>query len=108
MTDLLHTPLHRLDTTRLPGTATASLVTNGGSAVLKVSGMPQPSGNDVYEVWARRGDKVEPVSLFDVTSDGTGTAGVPDTDGVDTIYITREQRGGADKPSEKPVVAIDL
>ena len=77
--------------------------------MLQVSGLPQPVAQDVYEVWARRGDKVSPVSLFEVTSDGTGSAAIPDKlDGVDAIYITREKRGGADVPTEKPVAAITL
>jgi hypothetical protein len=103
-----------VDTSRLAGGAKASLwVPEGagknGGAVLRVTGMPLPAGRDVYEVWAKRGDSVEPVSLFDVTSDGNGSAAIPDKlDGVDAIYVTREKRGGAKVPTEKPVVAVNL
>jgi anti-sigma factor RsiW len=103
------TKVASIDTTRLPGVAKASLVERDGRGYLEVSGMPQPSGADVYQVWAKRGDKVDPVSLFDVTSNGTGSAAIPDSlDGVDAIYVTREKRGGAQAPTEQPVVSIDL
>jgi anti-sigma-K factor RskA len=103
-----------VDTSRLASSAKVSLVEpadagKNGGAWLKVSGMPQPVARDVYEVWAKRGNKVSPVSLFEVSSDGTGSAAIPEKlDGVDAIYVTREKRGGASQPTEQPVVTIDL
>ena len=103
-----------VDTARLANAAKVNLIVppgagKNGGAMLQVSGLPQPVAQDVYEVWAKRGDKVSPVSLFEVTSDGTGSAAIPDKlDGVDAIYITREKRGGADVPTEKPVASIAL
>jgi anti-sigma-K factor RskA len=103
-----------VDAGRLASGAKATLIVpenagRDGGAMLRVSGMPLPVDRDVYEVWARRGDKVAPVSLFEVSRDGNGTAAIPDKlDGVDEIMVTRERRGGSDVPTEKPVVAIKL
>jgi anti-sigma-K factor RskA len=103
-----------VDANRLSGTAKVSLVEpadagKNGGALIKVTGMPQAEGDRVYEVWAKRGDKISPVSLFEVASDGSGSAAIPDKlDGVDAIYVTREPHGGSDVPSEMPVVSIDL
>jgi anti-sigma-K factor RskA len=104
----------KVDTTRLANTATARLVVPSGAkshggAVLRVSGMPQPLRGDVYEVWVTRGGQVAPVSLFDVNSQGDGAAAIPDKlAGVDAVLVTREHRGGAAVPSERPVVSVDL
>jgi anti-sigma-K factor RskA len=108
------THIASVDTGRLANNAKVSLITpagagKNGGAILRVSGMPQPVAQDVYEVWAKRGDKVSPVSLFQVSTDGNGFAAIPDKlDGVDAIYITREKRGGADVPTEKPLASVTL
>jgi anti-sigma-K factor RskA len=100
-----------VDTSRLSNGAKATLVVpkHGAGAMLRVSGMPLPVQDDVYEVWVQRGKQLSPVSLFDVTRNGDGTAAIPGSlDGVDAVYVTREKRGGATQPTEKPVVSVPL
>ena len=48
------------------------------NAILRVNGLPEPVGNQVYEVWLMRGTQPMPVSLFNVRSDGSGAAAIPD------------------------------
>jgi len=90
------------------GTATLKVSDNHG--VMKVQGMPQPGDNRVYEVWVHRGDKFVPAgALFGVSRDGSGSAAIPsDLKGVDTVAVTREAQGGADQPSEQPVMSFKL
>ena len=65
-------------------------------------------GTRVYQVWLQHGDRLVPARTFEVGADGTrhvSTSGVDDADGV---YVTREARGGAQVPSEDPIVSVPL
>jgi anti-sigma-K factor RskA len=98
----------QVDRTRVPQ-ASASLVVPHGdkSAILRVNGLPEPVGNQVYEVWLLRGRQPMPVSLFNVTSDGSGAAAIPeDVHAGDQIMVTREKPGGAAAPTEMPVISV--
>jgi hypothetical protein len=98
-----------VDHSRVPmGSATLQVKDDHG--VLKVQGMPQPGGNRIYEVWVHRGDKFVPAgALFGVSRDGSGSAAIPtDLKGVDMVAVTREAQGGADQPSEQPVMTVKL
>jgi anti-sigma-K factor RskA len=99
-----------VDTTRI-GDSRATLVVpeDGDSAHLEVSAMPQPPEGEVYEVWLRRGDRIEPGPLFGVDRNGNGVAAVPgDLDGVTEVMVTRERAGGARQPTEAPVVSAKV
>jgi anti-sigma factor RsiW len=93
-----------VDRTRV-GPARAELITGGDASQLRVSAMPQPPAGQVYEIWLRRGDKIEAGPLFSVDQNGNGAGAVPgDLDGVDAVLVTRERAGGARQPTEAPVV----
>ncbi len=69
--------------------------------------MPKLRGRRVYEVWLKRGNSVVPQSLFEVSSDGSGTAGIPDgLDGVDAVLVTRERAGGTRAPTGDPLLTV--
>ena len=96
----------QVDHARIP-TGSASLILPNGdkSAILRVNGLPEPVGNQVYEVWLLRGRQPMPVSLFNVTTDGSGAAAIPeDLHKGDSILVTREKPGGAAAPTELPVI----
>jgi anti-sigma-K factor RskA len=98
-----------VDHSRVPmGSATLDVKDNHG--VLKVQGMPQPGGDRIYEVWVHRGDKFVPAgALFGVSKDGSGSAAIPtDLKGVDAVAVTREAQGGAEQPTEQPVMSFKL
>jgi len=95
-----------VDQTRMPQ-GKASLVLDGDAAELRVEGMQQPPPGKVYEVWVKRGDRVSRSTLFNVAQDGSGTADIPaDVRDADAVMVTRERAGGADQPSEPPVVTV--
>jgi anti-sigma factor RsiW len=93
-----------VDHTRV-GSAHAVLVKGGSTSQLRVSSMPPAPRGQVYEIWLKRGDRIDPGPLFTVNRNGDGTGAVPGSlDGVDQVMVTRERAGGAQQPTEAPVV----
>lgn len=93
------------------GNATASLTVQGDPSrggQLRVSGLRSPGPGHVYEVWLQRGSQVEHSSLFSVTADGAGAAGIPQSlEGVDRVLVTREQApSGAMAPTSTPIISV--
>jgi hypothetical protein len=71
--------------------------------------MRPPAPGQVYEVWVRRGKRIERSSLFNVARDGSGAAAIPQRlDGVDQVMVTREPAGGSDRPTEQPLVRVSV
>ena len=100
----------QVDRSRIP-TGSASLVVPKGqqNAILRVNGLPEPLGNQVYEVWLMRGKQPMPVSLFNVRSDGSGAAAIPeDLHKGDSVLVTREKPGGSAAPTEAPVISVKI
>ena len=94
-----------VDRSRVPD-ATATLTLDNGSGQLRVTGMPRPRPGQVYEIWLKRGDQVQPGPLFNTDKSGNGAGAIPaDLGGVDAILVTREHTGGAKKPSEAPIIS---
>jgi anti-sigma-K factor RskA len=76
--DSTRTVAAQVDRTRIPEGSASLVIPHGDkSAILRVNGLPEPVGNQVYEVWLKHGEEVIPVSLFNVTRDGGGAAAVP-------------------------------
>jgi anti-sigma-K factor RskA len=99
-----------VDHLKAPG-ARADLVIppRGGVPVLDVRGLPEPNGDRVYEVWLKRGERMVPGSLFDVSAGGNGTVGIPDgLDEVDALLVTEEPAGGRRTPTGRPILSVDL
>jgi anti-sigma-K factor RskA len=98
-----------VDSTQLQG-AQAELRVDDGDATLVADGLPEPRGDDVYQVWIKRPgvDAPEPSVLF-LPRDGSAAAAVPDgADDAEAILVTREPRTGSETPSENPVMTISL
>jgi anti-sigma-K factor RskA len=90
--------------------ATASLHLRDGRADLQVSGMPQPGGNRVYEVWVKRTGGAQPTdALFTVGAAGRATVAVPGSiAGVKQVLVTAEPRGGSSSPTSAPVIIASI
>jgi anti-sigma-K factor RskA len=86
----------------------ADLVRQGDNAALHVHELPAISRDEVYEVWVRRGDSVEPASTFVLNRDGTAVAAVPALEGADAVLVTREPHGGSEQPTNEPVLEAQL
>ena len=100
-----------VDRSRVPdATATVTLPEGGhGPAQLRVTGMPAPKPGQVYEIWLKRGDQVQPGPLFNTDQSGNGAGAIPDDlEGVSTVLVTREATGGAKMPSEAPIISARI
>jgi hypothetical protein len=85
-----------------------SLRISDGSATLRLHDMPDLGTRRVYQVWLQHGDKMVPARTFEVGETGRGEVDVRDIADADGVYVTREARGGAQVPSEDPIVSVPL
>jgi anti-sigma-K factor RskA len=79
-----------------------------GNATLELHDMPELRGPRVYQVWLQHGDQLVPARTFEVGAAGTGRVQVRGVEDADGVYVTREARGGAQVPSEDPIVSVPL
>jgi Anti-sigma-K factor rskA/Putative zinc-finger len=100
-----------VDQERIPqGTGNLQLEDEGGDgAILRVNGMPDLEGREVYQAWVQRGGMIIPQPTFEVGPNGSGAVAVPeDLSDAQAVLVTREQRGGATAPSEQPILSVPL
>jgi hypothetical protein len=79
-----------------------------GQATLELHDMPELRGPRVYQVWLQHGDQLMPARTFEVGAAGTGRVQLRGVEDADGVYVTREARGGAQVPSEDPIVSVPL
>jgi anti-sigma-K factor RskA len=103
------------ETRTLAATVDQAMPTAGGTlrvsdddATLRLHDMPPLSGSRVYQVWLQHGDRMVPARTFEVGDDGRGAVDLSGVDDADGVYVTREARGGAQVPSEDPIVSVPL
>jgi Anti-sigma-K factor rskA/Putative zinc-finger len=104
------------DDTRTVGVTVAKAMPQAGGtleiaddrATLQLHDMPDLGGTRVYQVWYQQGDRLVPTRTFEVGANGRGDVGLPDVADADGVYVTREARGGAQVPSEDPIVSVPL
>jgi anti-sigma-K factor RskA len=78
-------------------------------AILRVSGLPKPTGTDVYQAWVQRKGALTPEPTFEVGRDGRGAVAVPDDlSDADAVLVTRERRGGSPAPTGAPLLRVGL
>jgi hypothetical protein len=88
--------------------AGGALDIDGDEATLRLHDMPELRGPRVYQVWLQHGDQMVPARTFEVGASGTGRVQLRGVDDSDGVYVTREARGGAQVPSEDPIVSVPL
>jgi anti-sigma-K factor RskA len=91
----------------MPG-AGGKLEIAGDRATLELHDMPDLGGARVYQVWLQHGDRLVPARTFEVGRDGRGDVELPDVGDAKGVFVTREARGGAQVPSEDPIVSVPL
>jgi len=99
----------QVDAERAP-LAEAVLRTTGDQAKLRITGLPAPPEDRVYQVWLRRPDgALQPTDvLFLPNARSAATVEVPaDLENVDEVLVTHEPLGGSRKPTQQPVIAAD-
>jgi anti-sigma-K factor RskA len=97
---------------RLPGSqgpVQAELEREGDSGTLRVTQMPPPPGDQVYQAWIERDGEVSPSGTFVVERDGSANAVVDGSlAGADSVLVTVEPRGGSPQPTSDPVLQVPL
>ena len=88
--------------------AGGSLRIEGDDATLRLHGMPELSGSRVYQVWLQHGERMVPARTFEVGRSGAGRVDLRDVSDAKGVFVTREPRGGAQVPSEDPIVSVPL
>ena len=78
------------------------------SATLRLHDMPDLGTTRVYQVWLQHGDRLVPARTFQVGRSGVGNVRLPNVDDADGVFVTREAPGGAQVPSEDPIVSVPL
>jgi len=91
----------------MPG-AGGDLQIKGDSATLRLHDMPDLGSSRVYQVWLQHGDRMVPARTFEVGRSGRGAIRLPNVNDADGVFVTREARGGAQVPSEDPIVSVPL
>ena len=91
-----------------PDLASATLERQDGSATLHVDELPGIRRDEVYEVWVQRAGVMEPASTFVPRDDGTAEAAVGPLEGAEGVFVTREPRGGSERPTTAPVLEAPL
>lgn len=91
-----------------PG-VTAEMVRQGETGTLRLANLHQLPSGKVLQAWVQRGAQVVSAkALFVPNSDGTATATIDGMDGVSTVMVTAEPRGGSVQPTSKPIVSVAI
>lgn len=83
-------------------------------ATLIAEGLRALGPNRVYQAWIERDDSMQKSRYvaqptFVAGRKGEGAVALPDSiDGAKAVLVTRERRGGADQPTEVPIMRIEL
>jgi anti-sigma-K factor RskA len=93
---------------RSPG-VTAEVVSRGGTGTLRLANLHQLPRDKVLQAWVQRGNQVVSAkALFVPNPDGTATATIDDMNGVNTVMVTAEPRGGSTQPTSAPIVRVAI
>jgi anti-sigma factor RsiW len=105
------TEVARVDERRVPGASARLQIQGDGEngAILRVQGIPRLGPRRVYQAWVERDGQIVPAPTFEVGQDGRGAVAIPDDlRDAEAVMVTREPRGGARAPSERPLMVIRL
>ena len=87
----------------------AEVVRDGGSGTLHLTNLHQLPPDKVLQAWVQRGERVVSAkTLFVPNQDGTASATIDDMEGVNTVMVTAEPRGGSVQPTSAPIVSVSI
>ena len=87
----------------------AEMVPEGEGGTLHLQNVSQLPDDRVLEAWVQREGEVEPVrALFVPDDEGQASTMVADMDGVETVMVTTEPKGGSELPTSEPIVTMPI
>lgn len=87
----------------------AEVVRDDGSGTLHLTNLHQLPPDKVLQAWVQRGTHVVSAkTLFVPNQDGTASATIDDMEGVNTVMVTAEPRGGSAQPTSAPIVSVAI
>ena len=87
----------------------AEVVREGGTGTLHLANVHQLPSDKVLQAWVERdGQVVSAKTLFVPNQDGTASATIDDMEGVKTVMVTAEPRGGSVQPTGDPIVSVSI
>jgi anti-sigma-K factor RskA len=87
----------------------AEVVRDGSSGTLHLANLHQLPPDKVLQAWVQRGKRVVSAkTLFVPNQDGTASATIDDMEGVNTVMVTAEPRGGSVQPTSAPIVSVSI
>lgn len=93
---------------KAPG-PTVRMVRTGSAGTLHFANLHQLPSDEVLQAWVRRGKRIESAkTLFVPNRDGTATATIDHMEGVNTVMVTAEPRGGSAYPTSDPIVSVSV
>ena len=91
-----------------PG-VTAEMVRDGNTGTLRLANLDQLPPDEVLQAWVQRGERVVSAkTLFVPNPDGTARATIDDMEGVSTVMVTAEPRGGSAQPTSAPIASVPI
>lgn len=89
--------------------ADATLERQDGEGTLHVSGLPVLPDDQVYQVWLRDGEELQPSTVFVLDRNASAQAAIPaGLESAEEVLVTREPRGGSDEPTTNPLLRAEL
>ena len=86
---------------------TVKMVQEGGGGTLQLSNLHQLPPDKVLEAWVERDGKVEAVpALLVPDRHGQAETTIADMNGVETVMVTEEPKGGSETPTGAPIMAM--
>jgi anti-sigma factor RsiW len=87
----------------------ASVVREGDTGELRLTGLGQVEEGKTLEAWVQRGKAYEPVKmLFTPDEAGNAKTQIDDLKGAEAVLVTEEPSGGSKQPTQEPFVDVPL
>ena len=91
------------------GDMTVTMIQEGDSGKLEIAGVPQPPKDKVFEAWVERDGEVEAVPALIVPDrHGHAETTIADMNGVETLMVTVEPRGGSEMPTGETIMEMPV
>ncbi len=87
----------------------AEMIPEGKGGRLALANVRQLPADRVLEAWVERDGEVEAVpALFVPDHNGRASTTIEDMEGVETVMVTHEPRGGSETPTSDPIVTMEV